>query len=108
MSWDVWIHCNGIKFEDAYWNYTHNCNAMMRDAGYDWVYHLDMQQVNETLPQFQAMIETLKANPEKYRAMNPPNGWGNYDELVDILEKMMIRSKEIADRVPNAKWREWS
>lgn len=39
MSWDIGIEVNGEHFENADWNYTHNCNEMMRDAGYDWVYH---------------------------------------------------------------------
>jgi hypothetical protein len=30
-------------------------------------------------------IERMRAEPERYRAMNPVNGWGNYDGAVDLL-----------------------
>lgn len=32
-----------------------------------------------------AVIEQLKADPEHYRAMNPANGWGDYDGLLKTL-----------------------
>lgn len=108
MGWDIYIHCNGIKFDEASWSYTHNTNAMMSRAGYDWVYSLDQANVLETLPHFRAMLKNLKSEPEIYRAINPPNGWGNYDELVEMIEALIARATEIAERVPNAQWREWS
>lgn len=97
MSWDIGIELNGVRFEDASWNYTHNCNDMMREAGYDWIYHLDGERVADTLPKFQAMVENLEANPEKYRAMNPENGWGDYDRLcAKWREEILPRAKESA------------
>lgn len=108
MGWDIVIEVNGIRFEDASWNYTHNCNPMMREAGYDWIYHLHGELVADTLPKFQAMVENLEANPEKYRAMNPKNGWGNYDSLVSLWHRILPRAQEIAEAVPNATWWEWS
>ena len=108
MSWDIGIEVNGIRFENADWNYTHNCNQMMREAGYDWIYHLDGELVSETLPKFQAMLENLEANPEKYRAMNPENGWGDYDRLCTLWREILPRAKEIVESIPNATWWEWS
>ncbi len=108
MSWDIGIELNGVKFDNANWNYTHNCNDMMREAGYDWIYHLDGKRVADTLPKFQAMLDELKAHPEKYQAMNPENGWGNYDCLCDLWRKILPRAQEIVEKVPNATWWEWS
>jgi hypothetical protein len=108
MSWAIGIHVNGIHFENAEWNYTHNCNDMMREAGYDWVYRLDGQKVVETLPKFRAMLTELEAHPKKYRAMNPPNGWGDYDRLCKKLHEIMVRASEIVESVPDAQWWEWS
>lgn len=31
-------------------------------------------------------VERLKADPEKYRAMNPKNGWGDYESATRFLE----------------------
>ena len=82
---------------------------MMRDAGYDWIYHLHGELVADTLPKFQAMVDNLEANPEKYRAMNPENGWGDYDRLcAKWREEILPRAKEIAESVPNATWWESS
>ena len=108
MSWDIGIELNGVKFENADWNYTHNCNDMMRDAGYDWIYGLHGQLLSDTLPKFQAMLENLESNPEKYRAMNPENGWGDYDRLCALWREILPRAKEIAEAVPNATWWECS
>jgi predicted alpha/beta superfamily hydrolase len=109
MSWDIGIHLNGIRFTEAEWNYTHNTNAMMREAGYDWIYQLDGEKVIDTLPKFKAMLANLKAHPEYYRALNPANGWGNYDRLVHKWENEILpRAEEIAAKVPEAQWWEWS
>ena len=108
MSWDIGIHLNGIHFENAEWNYTHNTNEMMRKAGYDWVYSLSDQKVIDTLPKFRSMVENLKASPKKYRSMNPENGWGDYDRLVALLDKLLIRANEIVESVPEAQWWECS
>lgn len=108
MSWDIGIEVNGVHFENADWNYTHNCNEMMRQAGYDWVYHLSGQRVCETLPRFQAMLDELESHPQKYRAMNPENGWGSYDSLCKKWREILPRAKEIVESVPNATWWEWS
>lgn len=108
MSWDIGIGVNGIHFENAEWNYTHNCNDMMRKAGYDWVYHLNGQLVSETVPKFEAMLNELESHPKKYRAMNPENGYGNYDSLCKKWREILPRAKEIVESVPNATWWECS
>lgn len=33
-------------------------------------------------------IEKLEADPEHFRAMNPPNGWGSYDTLLPVLREI--------------------
>lgn len=108
MSWVIGIEVNGIHFANADWNYTHNCNGMMREAGYDWIYHLHGQRVADTFPHFQAMLNELESHPQKYRAMNPENGWGDYDRLCALWRKILLRAKEIVESVPEATWWECS
>jgi hypothetical protein len=81
---------------------------MMQQAGYDWVYSLSGQKVIDTLPKFRSMLENLKADPDTYRAMNPSNGWGDYDRLVALLDQILIRAQEIVESVPDAQWWECS
>lgn len=108
MSWDIGIELCGYKFQDKEWNYTHNCNDMMRAAGVDWVYTLDGLKVKDTIPQFEMMLENLKADPERYIAMNPPNGWGDYNSLVAIWEEIIPEAKKISEAIPEVTWWEWS
>ena len=109
MSWDIGIALNEICFENASWNYTHNCNDMMRDAGYNWVYSLGGQKVIDTIPKFQEMLQNLKHDPEKFRAMNPSNGWGSYDSLVNLWETDILpRAIEISEKIPDVTWWECS
>ena len=109
MSWDIGIELNGFEFKNTDWNYTHNCNQMMRGAGYDWIYNLDKVKVKDTIPHFEKMLENLKAEPEKYRSMNPSNNWGDYDSLVALFETEIIpTAKKISDAIPEATWWESS
>jgi hypothetical protein len=34
------------------------------------------------------IITGLEADPTRFRAMNPDNGWGNYDQFLALLKKM--------------------
>lgn len=35
-------------------------------------------------------IDRMKSQPEIYKAMNPKNGWGNYEVALELLEKMLL------------------
>ena len=109
MSWDIGIELNKFAFEHSSWNYTHNCNKMMAEAGFNWVYNLDGVLVKDTIPKFQEMLKNLKADPEKFRAMNPQNFWGDYDSLVKLWEtEILPRAIEISNAIPEVTWYESS
>lgn len=38
-------------------------------------------------PKFRAAIQDMEAHPEVYRAMNPPNGWGDFDSFLPLLRE---------------------
>jgi hypothetical protein len=94
---------------------THNLGGMLFEAikasgdqdfidlmGEDsWYRVLDGLNANLGAAFLDATIVQLEKDPEKYRAMNPSNGWDNYDELVPILKRMRQASQEH----PNARWR---
>jgi len=44
-------------------------------------------------------LKELKSNPEKYKAFNPDNGWGDYEGLVKFCEKYLVA----INRYPNAR-----
>jgi hypothetical protein len=113
MSWAASLiddrgHCEGE------WNYTHNCNNMIAAAyeahtgvgteqtsgvlgaaiGACWWDRLDGATGQDGRRYLADIISGLEADPARYRAMNPENGWGSYDTLLERLQEMR-------DRVPD-------
>lgn len=92
MSWDLYIehpwcqHC-GQQTSIASWNYTHNTNPMMRWAGCG-PDDLDGLSVADADAKLSACIRKMEENPETLRAMNPENGWGDYDRLLVVLKEI--------------------
>lgn len=96
------------RSEAGWWNHTHNTNAMIAAAyeavsgeqtaqcggplgpviGAAWWDRLNGASGADGAAYLGQIITGLEADPERYRAMNPPNGWGSYDSLLDVLRKM--------------------
>lgn len=90
------------------WNYTHNTNAMIAEAvrvtigagtpqatgplgpviGPAWWKRLDGVSGHLGAAYLASVIEGLESDPERFRAMDPPNGWGSYDTLLEVLREM--------------------
>jgi len=114
MSYDIWLetppreetceHCGGTgrvntggQDLDLDWNYTTNCAWMWREAGADLA-AFDGDPAGECAPLLRVAIGVLEADPEHFRSQNPPNGWGDYDSLVDRLKALL----EAFDESPEA------
>lgn len=105
MSWDIWLitELDGHEIEvGESFNYTHNCNGMIRDAGFeDWPYFVDGWGAKKLGVSLDKLISNLEKDPRKYRAMNPKNGWGDYDSLLLVLRQV----KDQCRTYPSAKVR---
>jgi hypothetical protein len=97
VSWDADLSCAACGCDGGNaWNYTSNTNpmvnAILADAGYDgpsaWWTHLNGMTGEESRPFLDLIIQGLEADPDRFRAMNPPNGWGSYDNLLATLHEM--------------------
>jgi len=109
MSYDLWLknpapdgpcgHCGGTGKEPASedsgwsgspldWNYTSNCARMWRKAGADLA-EFDGKPAGECAMPLAAAITAMESEPDTYRALNPTNGWGDYDSLVEALKKLL-------------------
>lgn len=84
------------------WNYTSNCGSMWRAAGADLAGFHD-KTAGECAPPLRAAIDLLKAEPERFIAMNPSNGWGSYETLLPALERLLAAF----DAMPVATVRVW-
>lgn len=115
MSWDISLHVPGVDWAGCSWNYTHNINGMVEAAlaaaciplqlhpdsswvgwcerhsaeiGPSWWMCMDAQPGPDGLAMIVAVIEEFETDPDVYRAMDPPNGWGSMDSLLAVLREM--------------------
>lgn len=96
MSWDAWLtDAAGNVVHEA--NYTHNTNRMIHQALLDagtsaaealWCWGLDGRQGPAGAAYLHGILRQLEADPARYEAMNPANGWGDYATLVAVLTEM--------------------
>jgi len=71
---------------------TYNIGPMLREAlgvkmqrGDGSVPCLDGMLASEALPLVRKALDVMAAEPDRFKAMNPPNGWGSYDNAVEFL-----------------------
>lgn len=81
----VEVHC-----DEAYnANITHNLGKMAEASGiYMHLWRpeeIGVERANDLVDPLSAGLERLKADPDAFRAHNPPNGWGNYEGLVRFV-----------------------
>ena len=71
-------------------NITHNLNRMADEAGIYGVIWRPEENGIETAAQLIEPLQTglalLKDEPDRFKALNPPNGWGKYEGLVSFVE----------------------
>jgi hypothetical protein len=101
MSWDACLIDDRGHWEGD-WNFTHNTSpmiyAVLEDVGItlpenergiiSWWAHLDGMSGPEGAAYLDTIIRGLLSDPERFRMLNPPNGWGDYGSLVKVLTAM--------------------
>lgn len=97
MSLDVYLE--EVQPTEIYQgNITHNLNKMAGMAGiYAVVWRPDENDIKEASDLIEPLtqaIARLEADPEKYKALNPPNGWGTYEDLLNFLKKYLQACKD--------------
>ena len=107
MSLDIYVrepdceHC-GHKGASTNINITYNLGRMWRAAGFDDA-ACDEGEAGEIVHMIELAIANLRADPERFRAMNPANGWGTYEGLIDALD--LLRAACTAH--PNGRLSTW-
>ncbi|WP_407563347.1 hypothetical protein [Streptomyces sp. 184] len=92
MSYDVYLVIDTGGPEPAavvdVGNYTSNVSGMWEDAlGYP-LKNLHGWQAEDARTDLQQAVHDMETHPEAYRAMNPPNGWGDYEGALDYLRRL--------------------
>lgn len=81
--------CQWLDREKGQWHYAPNGHGSV-----PWWDHLDGMSGPDGAAYLHLIIRGLEADPERFRAMNPPNGWGDYEGLLKILTEMRDRVPE--------------
>lgn len=88
-------------------NITHNLNEMAKSAG---IYEPLWRPEENGITKAEQLIEPLtnglaelRANPDKYKAYNPENGWGDYNGLIRFVEEYL----SMCQKHPNATVSVW-
>jgi hypothetical protein len=77
-------------------NYTSNVapmwgKALQAASGPEWLSDLNGRVVDEDLvATLYAARNHMQNCADEYRAMNPENGWGNYEGALEYLERLLL------------------
>lgn len=71
-------------------NITHNLARMAEACGlYPLMWGARDRTAGDLIEPLRVALAELVVNPEKYRAFDPPNGWGSYDGLVQFASEFL-------------------
>ncbi|WP_406227412.1 hypothetical protein [Streptomyces anthocyanicus] len=71
-------------------NYTSNVSRMWDEALGHRLADLHGQNAGDSADVLKQAVADMEARPDHYRAMNPANGWGDYEGALDYLRRLMI------------------
>lgn len=95
MSYDVWLEADlggaqPVQVGDG-WNYTSNVAPMWRKAmpKTDGLAGMHGMIAKDAAAVLRAGIARMEAEPDAYRALNPTNGWGGFDDQLGELRFLL-------------------
>jgi hypothetical protein len=87
-------------------NITHNLNEMGKAVGlYEVLWYpekIGITVASQMILPLEEGIKKLETNPDKYKAYNPPNGWGSYENFVSFCKSVLLKCREYPDAVIEA------
>lgn len=110
MSLDIYLkakaceHCG--RGDETVWqrNITYNLSTMWHLAGVPFDRGIEGMPAKELEPALRRSLEMLRAEPDEYRRLNPANGWGSYEGLVEAVESMLYAVGAYPDAIVET-WR---
>jgi hypothetical protein len=75
-------------FEGHSVNLTYNLTPMLREAGFPGWKALVGSPCVEAGGMLQKVAATLASDPQRFKAFNPENGWGNYELALGAMEHL--------------------
>ena len=100
MSLDVYLLATR-KTEVFSANITYNLNTMAEEAGiYKHLWRPDeigVTHASQLIEPLKTGIAIMKSSPERFKKLNPSNGWGSYDDFIPWLEEYLKACEENPD-----------
>jgi len=82
-------------------NVTHNLGAMAEEAGiYQAIWRpeeLGITHANGLIDIIEPGLKLMKEDPERFKKLDPANGWGSYDRFVPWIEEYLQALKKNPD-----------
>lgn len=104
MSLDVYLTELQSEFQpvDVFTStLTHNLVPMAAEAGLYKVLwrpdELGIIKASQLIEPLRAGLKLLRSDPERFKALNPSNGWGNYENLVEFVAQYLEACKKNRD-----------
>lgn len=103
MSLDVWLQLTDNDDEIPVFDYniTHNLSGMADEAGiYQHLWRPEELEITKAKQLIEPLIDALCVmvrDPDRFKAHNPPNGWGTYDGLVRFVLAYLAACREYPD-----------
>ncbi len=99
MSWDIYLEINTgnkyIEIGDGF-DCTYNLAPMFYKALElkEGLRGLNGMEADGAIGYLQHAINEMKSNKEEYEKLNPKNGWGNYQNAIELLEWLLFKCNE--------------
>lgn len=84
-------------------NLTYNLSPMLWEAGMPRWRELVGMSASQAGPIWRDIHGKLAADPERFKAFNPENGWGTYEQAVEVIGALA----DACERHPEAKIGGW-
>lgn len=94
MGYGIYLSCPTCGECAEMGDISRNLGFMYFDVLEAGIRGLDNMKASDAIPQLETAIQKLEADPEKYRAMNPSNGWGSYEGLIEVLKRLLENCRE--------------
>lgn len=79
-------------------NITHNLGNMAEKVGvYEALWRPDeygFKYASDIVPILKHGINKMKKEPDKYKQLNPENGWGDYEGLLSFCEEVLANCEK--------------
>lgn len=89
------------EVEVASHNITHNLIQMAEACGlYMCLWRpeeMNLTKASELIPLVEEGLARLKAEPERFKKLDSPNGWGTYENFVRFVEDVLQSCKDYPD-----------